>query len=139
MSARVPVHVSPAVSETIELLKARLPANIALDVTLNLNDTYVAGDATHLHQVVMNLCNNAVLAMPSGGTLVVELDKEHFAFATTVSEGRVGPGDFVRNRDFARGSGAHFQPVLYDPENGRGDGARSVARRWDCAGVRRRD
>jgi PAS domain S-box-containing protein len=117
MSARVPVRVSPVVSETIELLKARLPAYIALDVTFNLNDTYVAGDATHLHQVVMNLCNNAVLAMPSGGTLVVELDKEHFAFATTVSEGRVGPGDFVRLtvRDTGTGISPEVLERIFNP------------------------
>ena len=96
MGARVPVRVSPVVSETVELLKGRLPASIELDVKLDANDTYVAGDATHLHQVVMNLCSNAVLAMPSGGTLTVALENEHVPAATTLSEGRIGPGDFVR-------------------------------------------
>ena len=117
MGARVPVRVSPVVSETIELLKGRLPASIALDVKLNANDIYVAGDATHLHQVVMNLCSNAVLAMPSGGTLDVALDEEHFTFATPLSEGQVGPGDFVRLtvRDTGTGISPEALERIFNP------------------------
>jgi PAS domain S-box-containing protein len=117
MGARVPVRVSPVVAETIELLKGRLPASIELDVELNANDTYVAGDATHLHQVVMNLCSNAVLAMPSGGTLAVALEKDHFASAATLSEGRVGPGDFVRLtvRDTGTGISPEVLERIFNP------------------------
>jgi signal transduction histidine kinase len=31
----------------------------------------VSGEATHLHQVVMNLCSNAIQAMSGGGTCAV--------------------------------------------------------------------
>jgi PAS domain S-box-containing protein len=129
MGARVPVLVSPVVVETIELLKGRLPASIELDVKLNANDTYIAGDATHLHQVVMNLCSNAVLAMPSGGTLAVTLDKAHFALATTLSEGTVGPGDCVRLTVSDTGSGISpevleriFNPFFTTRRTGEGTG-----------------
>ena len=96
MAARVPVHVQPVVAETIELLKARLPANIRVDVRLEAGDAYVAGDATHMHQVVMNLCSNAVLAMPNGGSLTVVLEGQSLDEPTTLSDGVVGPGEFIR-------------------------------------------
>jgi CheY-like chemotaxis protein len=125
----VPVRVSPVVSETVELLKGRLPASIELDVKLDANDTYVAGDATHLHQVVMNLCSNAVLAMPSGGTLTVALENEHVPAATTLSEGRIGPGDFVRLSVADTGTGIApevleriFNPFFTTRSTGEGTG-----------------
>jgi PAS domain S-box-containing protein len=129
MGTRVPVRVSPVVSETIELLQGHLADSIELDVRLNANDTYVAGDVTHLHQVVMNLCSNAVLAMPSGGTLGVTLDKAHFAFVATLSEGRVGPGDFVRLTVSDTGAGISsevieriFNPFFTTRRTGEGTG-----------------
>jgi PAS domain S-box-containing protein len=96
MAVRVPVHVQPVVLETIDLLKVRLPKNISVHISLDAADTYVAGDATHLHQVVMNLCSNAALAMPDGGTLTVALERERLNEPATLSHGVVGPGEFLR-------------------------------------------
>ena len=63
MGERVPLHVQSVVEETLELLAASLPADVRLERQLDAADTAVVGDATQFHQVVMNLCTNAVHAM----------------------------------------------------------------------------
>src|SRR5258706_8642452 len=71
LGERVPVHVQSVVEETLELLTASLPARMRLETTLDAGDTAIVGDATQLHQVAMNLCNNALQAMEHGGELPV--------------------------------------------------------------------
>ena len=71
MGERVPVHVQSVVVEALDQLAASLPADITLQQQLNAGDAAVLGDPTQVHQVVMNLCANAVQAMRSRGTLTV--------------------------------------------------------------------
>ena len=51
---------------------------VTLRGTTSLNNAYtplyVVGDSTQLHQIMMNLCTNAIHAMPGGGTLRVSLE-----------------------------------------------------------------
>jgi proteic killer suppression protein len=60
MGEREPVQVQSVVEETLELLAASLPADVRLERRLDAADLAVVGDATQFHQVVMNLCTNAV-------------------------------------------------------------------------------
>ncbi|MGU7770534.1 ATP-binding protein [Burkholderia sp. MR1-5-21] len=96
ITTRLPVHLQPVVTETIELLSVRLPEAIRLEVQLDARDAFVAGDPAHMHQVVMNLCSNAVHAMPNGGTLRVELALQRLEAPRSLSHGAVGSGEFVR-------------------------------------------
>ena len=75
MGERVPVHVQSVVVETLDQLTASLPHGITLEQRLEAGDAAVLGDPTQVHQVVMNLCANAVQAMKSHGTLTVMLDR----------------------------------------------------------------
>src|SRR6266852_9414109 len=63
------VHIQSVVEETLELIAASLPAGIRLERSLDAGDAALIGDSTHLHQVAMNLCTNAVHAMEQGGIL----------------------------------------------------------------------
>ena len=93
---RIPVHVQSVVEETLELLAASLPATIRLEKTLRGADAAVAGDATQLHQVTMNLCTNAVQAMPKGGVLSVTLERTDIDEARELAHGTLAPGPYVR-------------------------------------------
>jgi PAS domain S-box-containing protein len=75
MGERVPVHVQSVVVEALDQLAASLPHGITLEQRLEADDAAVLGDPTQVHQVVMNLCANAVQAMKSRGTLTVLLDR----------------------------------------------------------------
>ncbi|MCP5284145.1 MAG: PAS domain S-box protein [Burkholderiaceae bacterium] len=58
------------VEEPLELLRSTLPPGVRLESGFADPMLIVHGDATQLQQVVMNLCVNAVQALPSTGGLV---------------------------------------------------------------------
>jgi PAS domain S-box-containing protein len=95
MAERVPVHVESVAAETLELLHASLPAGLELQLSLAVGNASVIGDATQIHQVVMNLCSNAIQAMASGGTLNVKLDRVTFDAPKVLLNGRLAPGEYL--------------------------------------------
>src|SRR6202163_1211531 len=62
---RVAVHVEDVVRETLGLFAAKSPPGIAIEDRLRSGRATVMGDATQIHQVLMNLVTNAVQAMAS--------------------------------------------------------------------------
>jgi CheY-like chemotaxis protein len=74
MGERAPVHVQSVVGEALDAIAASLPPGIELVRRFDAEDAAVLGDATQVHQVVMNLCANAVQAMKGRGSLTVTLE-----------------------------------------------------------------
>ena len=71
-----PVNLTVMIKEVIKLIRASVPSSIAFEMQLEKDTGPVMADPTHVHQVVMNLCTNAVHAMgKSGGTLRVSLSR----------------------------------------------------------------
>jgi signal transduction histidine kinase/CheY-like chemotaxis protein len=69
-----PILVAPVVKEVMKLLRASIPSTI--EICANVDDACPAifGNATNIHQIVMNLCANATHAMEeTGGQLNVSL------------------------------------------------------------------
>lgn len=95
MSERVPVNIQCVVEETLELLAPSLPPEIRLERELLAGNAAVIGDATRLHQVSMNLCTNAVKAMPNGGTLRVRLERSVVAEPVAVTRGGLSRGPYA--------------------------------------------
>ncbi|MBI5214396.1 MAG: PAS domain S-box protein [Ignavibacteriae bacterium] len=60
--------------EIQSIINETFPKSITLKTNIQSELWTVAGDATHLHQVLMNLCVNARDAMPDGGTLSLSLE-----------------------------------------------------------------
>jgi PAS domain S-box-containing protein len=102
---RVPVNIQFVVEETLELLKASLPAGIRLESRIEAGNAAVIGDATYLHQVAMNLCTNAIQAMEGGGVLQVTLACAELNESRTLSRGSLGPGPYARLRVSDTGAG----------------------------------
>ncbi|MFZ0944892.1 MAG: PAS domain S-box protein [Syntrophobacteraceae bacterium] len=68
-----PVQVSLVFEEALKMLRATIPSTIDIRSDISSRST-VLGDPTQIHQVLMNLCTNAVHAMrDQGGTLEVTL------------------------------------------------------------------
>jgi PAS domain S-box-containing protein len=93
---RVPVHVQSVVEETLDMLAASLPAVVRLEKTLDAGNAAVVGNATQLHQVVMNLCTNATYAMQHGGVLTVAVDHVEVPERRLLSHGTLSPCPYIR-------------------------------------------
>ncbi len=69
-----PHHLHELVQEVLVLERASLPTNIVIEQEINMNCGLVLCNKTQIHQIIMNLCNNAQHAMEEkGGTLTVSL------------------------------------------------------------------
>jgi signal transduction histidine kinase/CheY-like chemotaxis protein len=117
MGERVPVHVQSVVAEALELLLPSLPRGITLSRTLEAGDTAVMGDATQIHQVVMNLCTNAMQAMQDGGALEVSLVLRRSDTALVLTTGELPAGDYVclTVRDHGQGIEPEALDRIFDP------------------------
>ena len=114
---RAPVNVKFVVEETLELLEPALPAGIRLESRIESANSAVIGDATYFHQVVMNLCTNAIQAMEHGGTLCVFLERVEVNESRTLTRGLIHPGSYVRLT--VRDTGVGVTPAvverMFDP------------------------
>jgi len=67
---RVALDLNAVVEESVNLLQKPLAAdNVRIDARLDRTLPPIVGDATSLHQVLMNLLTNAREAMPGGGDI----------------------------------------------------------------------
>jgi signal transduction histidine kinase/CheY-like chemotaxis protein len=117
MGDRAPVNVQAIVGETLELLAASLPLSVRLERKLEAGNITVIGEATQLHQVVMNLCTNAVQAMPNGGVLTVRLERVNVPNPQKLSHGELIAGSYVRLviQDTGTGIEAEILDRVFDP------------------------
>ena len=117
---RQPLALAPLVAEAVALLRALLPAGVALELhTAGAEDLWVLADATRLHQVLMNLCTNAWHALQGGpGHIEVGL-------APAVHDGRAFAHLWVRDDGIGMDAatlGRIFEPFFTTKDVGQGTG-----------------
>ena len=126
---RKPTDVCSTVAETLDLVRSSLPPRIALHPTIPEAPLMTMGDPTQLHQVVMNLCSNAIHAMKAGGPLRVGVTPIEMDAVLALSHGTLQPGSYVRVSVEDSGCGMDeatlgriFEPFFTTKEFGRGTG-----------------
>ena len=71
---RSPIRITPVIKETLKFLRATVSKNIEIRENIADKSGMILGDPTQIHQVLMNLCSNAVHAMrEKRGALEVSL------------------------------------------------------------------
>jgi len=76
---RRPLKVYTVVKDALGMLRATLPTTITIRSDLEAEKTLILGDATQIHQIIVNLCTNAAYAMrKSGGILGIGLNDVTF-------------------------------------------------------------
>jgi PAS domain S-box-containing protein len=128
-ATRGPVDIGRIVRETLEVVRGSLPADIALEPVLPAAPLVVYGDATQLHQVVMNLCTNALHAMGGEGTLAVSLEAVDLEEELKLTQATLAPGRYVKLVVADTGTGMDgatlariFEPFFTTKEVGQGTG-----------------
>ncbi|MGE0130622.1 MAG: response regulator [Blastocatellales bacterium] len=125
----IPLQPTHLIKEIIKILADTLPKSIEITFSIDPELWNVSGDATQLHQVLMNLCVNARDAMPSGGKLRIEAENieidEHYARMNVEAK----PGKYVCVAVLDTGTGISDQNLakIFDPffttkEHGQGTG-----------------
>ena len=112
---RSPIQLVDIVKEVLKLIRSATPTTIEIRQDLN-SDSIIMGNATQVHQVLMNLCANAIHAMEdSGGVLKVNLkdvvlDKKDLFFG-------MRPGHYVEIEvaDTGVGIAPELIKSIFDP------------------------
>jgi PAS domain S-box-containing protein len=123
--ARKTVHLWAVVEEVAMLLSATLPPNISVHRESLAADDRTVGDPSQVHQVLLNLCANAVHAMHErGGRLTIRLEHE-----AAGASGSAAPGPRLRLSVGDTGHGIPedvqrrmFEPFFTTKPAGRGSG-----------------
>ena len=114
---RRPLQVDALMKEMMRLMRGTFPKNLAIESSVAPNLWPVMGDATQLHQVLLNLCVNARDAMPEGGRLRLraahlELDA---SYASMLPEAVPGPFVLVEISDTGGGIAPEIVGRIFDP------------------------
>lgn len=67
------INLKSTIEAAVSLLKPTIPASVMLE--RNLSELYIEGNQTQIHQILVNLINNAVDAMHDEGTITINLKK----------------------------------------------------------------
>ena len=113
--AKGSVSVEAAAANALSLLGnrcTRAGVKPALRVAPDL--PRISGDAGQVEQVIVNLCSNAIQAMPRGGNLHVGLERSGDSLILTVEDNGVGMTEEVQRR--------LFTPFFTTKEVGEGSG-----------------
>ena len=125
----VSLQVNYLVTEIEKIIKETFPRSIHIGTHFKKGLWPVLGDATQLHQVLMNLCVNARDAMPAGGTLTLELENTTIdeQYARMNAEARAGNYVVLSVSDTGSGIPPEIKEKIFEPffttkEIGKGTG-----------------
>jgi PAS domain S-box-containing protein len=93
---RMPVKVGMVVKEAAKFLRATIPATIEMRVSVDEKAGAVLANAVELHQIILNLCTNAVHAIGDhGGVLEVNVSNAYIESGSKHRSSELGPGAYV--------------------------------------------
>ncbi|MBW2041055.1 MAG: MEDS domain-containing protein [Deltaproteobacteria bacterium] len=127
---RKPLRLSPLIKESLKLLRASIPADIAIETRLDETAATVLTDPGQIHQVLINLCTNAAHAMEeTGGTLTLRLENHVVESTSPSGTAPLTTGRYVKLTVEDTGSGIDarhldriFDPYFTTKEMGKGTG-----------------
>jgi len=109
---RKPVPIAELCADLGRIINSTFPKAIHLELQVSAEIGDVTGDATQLHQVLLNLCVNARDAMPDGGVLRILARPLQITAENRVAWPEAQPGSHVLLE--VSDTGAGIPPALLD-------------------------
>jgi signal transduction histidine kinase/ActR/RegA family two-component response regulator len=110
---RKPIKIQNIITEALKLLRASIPASIEIVHHIQDDCGPVMGDATQIHQVIMNLCTNAYQAMQDkGGKLEVILTETDISYDELINKIGMQPGKHLKL--LVKDEGCGMEPSVLD-------------------------
>jgi PAS domain S-box-containing protein len=99
------------------MLRDAIPSSVRLALDVPDGLWYLRGEATQLHQVLLNLCVNARDAMPTGGLITVSARNAEVdaSFAGMNAEARPGPHVVFKVTDTGSGIAPDIRERIFEP------------------------
>jgi len=116
---REPIEIARVLKEALELLKTAVPASVEIRTCIGVDfSTHILADPTQFHQVLLNLCTNAVNAMKeSGGVLEVSLVSVEIDEKAVSPPADLEPGPYLRLTisDSGKGMSPESMERIFEP------------------------
>ncbi len=124
-----PIRVNAIAREALKLLRATIPTTIEIGHHLD-SDALIMGNSTQVHQVLMNICTNAVYAMEeAGGRLEINLSDTVIGNMNDTARFNLKPGEYIQITISDTGAGmppelihSIFEPYVTTKVPGKGTG-----------------
>ena len=139
-----PLNLVDQIAESLKLLRSTMPPSVEIKQMADSRIISIRGDATQIHQVVMNLCSNAAQAMtPGGGLLEIHLSTTELdSNAAESMDINAGTYGLLTVTDTGPGMDSAildriFEPFFFDQGKRRGHRPWPGGGLWDCKKPRR--
>jgi signal transduction histidine kinase len=114
-----PVQITLLLKEVLKFLRASIPTTIAIRQEIKCSpESVIMADPTQIHQVIMNLCTNALHAMGQGkGILEIQLSELVLSDQDYPLYPQLDPGSYLRLRVSDTGCGMDEKTMqrIFDP------------------------
>ncbi len=113
-----PLQISDLLVELEAMIESTFPKSIQVNRKIEPRNLWpVAANATHLHQVFMNLCVNARDAMPNGGTLSISAENRVIdeTYVRMNLEAKVGSYVIITFADTGTGISPEHLDRIFEP------------------------
>ena len=114
----VPLDLHAIIEDSLNLLRVTLPPRIAVRTQLDPQAPMALGDASQIHQVLLNLATNAAYAMgEAGGTLLIELSTADVTTEVARRSTDLRPGAYacISVKDTGVGMSPQIAERIFEP------------------------
>lgn len=92
-----PLTIGPLIKEQMKVVRSFIPTNVEIREAIRLDQEVILADAGDIQQIIVNLLNNANLAMqPNGGVLTVQAQPCTIDPPQDLSTGTLQPGRYLQ-------------------------------------------
>lgn len=120
------IDLSDTARRAVDFLRASIPSTIQFKVDIPSSSmtevqsqpSFISGDETQIHQIMINLANNAYHAMEqNGGTLEISVQRVNFNQPEHIFDNVLPPGDYICLKIKDNGQGINPENIdrIFDP------------------------